>query len=44
MTDISKTVDGEKLLNHVSFIVGKEDKIAILGKNELAVTLSLIHI
>ena len=39
MTDISKTVDGEKLLNHVSFIVGKEDKIAILGKNELAVTM-----
>ena len=23
VTDISKTVDGEKLLNHVSFIVGK---------------------
>ena len=39
VTDISKTVDGEKLLNHVSFIVGKEDKIAILGKNELAVTM-----
>ena len=39
VTDISKTVDGEKLLNHVSFIVGKEDKIAILGENELAVTM-----
>ena len=39
VTDISKTVDGAKLLNHVSFIVGKEDKIAILGKNELAVTM-----
>ena len=30
---------GDGLLNHVSFIVGKEDKIAILGKNELAVTM-----
>ena len=29
VTDISKTVDGVKLLNHVSFIVGKGDKIAI---------------
>ena len=39
MTDVSKTVDGIKLLDHISFIVGKEDKIAILGKNELAVTM-----
>ena len=36
---ISKTVDGVKLLNNVSFIVGKEDKIAIVGKNELAVSM-----
>ena len=35
VTDVSKTVDGVKLLNNVSFIVGKEDKIAIIGKNEL---------
>ena len=28
-----------KLLNKVSFIVGKEDKIALVGKNELAVTI-----
>ena len=39
VTEISKTVDGVKLLNNISFIVGKEDKIAIVGKNELAVTM-----
>ena len=39
VTEVSKTVDGVKLLNNISFIVGKEDKIAILGKNELAVTM-----
>ena len=39
VTEVSKTVDGVKLLNNVSFIVGKEDKIALVGKNELAVTM-----
>ncbi|MDD6502330.1 MAG: ATP-binding cassette domain-containing protein [Oscillospiraceae bacterium] len=39
VTEISKTVDGVKLLNNVSFIMNKEDKIAILGRNELAVTM-----
>ena len=39
VTEVSKTVDGVKLLNNVSFIVGKDDKIAIVGKNELAVTM-----
>ena len=39
VTEVSKTVDGVKLLNNISFIVGKEDKIAIVGKNELAVTM-----
>ena len=39
VTDVSKKVDGVKLLSGVSFIVGKEDKIAIVGKNELAVTM-----
>lgn len=38
VTDVSKTVDGVKLLDHVSFIMGKEDKIALIGKNENAVT------
>ena len=35
VTEVSKTVDGVKLLNNISFIVGKEDKIAILGKTSL---------
>ncbi len=39
VTEVSKSVDGVKLLNKVSFIVGKEDKIALVGKNELAVTM-----
>ena len=39
VTEVSKTVDGVKLLNNVSFIVGKEDRIAIVGKNELAITM-----
>ena len=39
VTEVSKTVDGVKLLNNVSFIVGKDDRIALVGKNELAVTM-----
>ena len=39
VTEVSKTVDGVKLLDNVSFAVGKEDKIAIIGKNELAITM-----
>jgi len=39
VTEVSKSVDGVKLLNNISFIVGKEDRIAIVGKNELAVTM-----
>ncbi len=39
VTEVSKSVDGVRLLNNVSFIVGKDDKIAIIGKNELAVTM-----
>ncbi len=35
---ISKTVDGVKVLNKVSFIMGKEDKIAIIGANEIAIS------
>ncbi|PKM73973.1 MAG: ABC transporter ATP-binding protein [Firmicutes bacterium HGW-Firmicutes-16] len=38
VTDLSKTVDGVKVLNKVSFIVGKDDRIAIIGKNEIAIT------
>lgn len=35
---ITKTVNGEKVLDHVSFIVGHNDKIAFVGSNELAKT------
>ncbi|MGE4548810.1 MAG: ABC-F family ATP-binding cassette domain-containing protein [Intestinibacillus sp.] len=35
---ISKTIDGEKVLNNVSFIVRKGDKIGFLAQNELATT------
>ncbi len=35
---ISKTVNGEKVLDNISFIVGHNDKIAFVGSNELAKT------
>ena len=35
---VSKTVDGVKLINNVSFIMGREDKITLLGQSEIAVT------
>jgi len=38
VTGISKTVNGEKLLNNISFTMNHDDKIAIIGENELAVT------
>ena len=34
--DMSKTIDGVKVLNDVSFIVSKDDKIAFVGENEIA--------
>lgn len=36
--NISKTIDGEKILNNVSFTVKREDKIAFLADNENAKT------
>ena len=36
--NISKTIDGVKVLNDVSFIMGHDDKIAFVGSNELAKT------
>lgn len=36
--DLSKTIDGEKILDHVSFTVKKDDKIAFLADNENAKT------
>jgi ATPase subunit of ABC transporter with duplicated ATPase domains len=35
---ISKTIDGVKVLDDISFIVGREDKIAFVGANEIAKT------
>ncbi len=35
---LSKTVNGIKVLNDISFIVGHDDKIAFVGGNELAKT------
>ncbi len=36
--NLSKTIDGVKVLDNVSFIVGHDDKIAFVGSNELAKT------
>ena len=38
---VSKTVDGVKVLNDVSFTVAKGDKIAFIGDNEIALTTML---
>ena len=35
---ISKTIDGVKILNQVSFLLNREDKVAFVGGNELAKT------
>ncbi len=36
--NLTKTIDGVTVLDHISFIVGREDKIAFVGGNELAKT------
>ena len=36
---ISKTVDGEKILDNISFVLSREDKVALVGPNEKAKTL-----
>ncbi len=35
---ISKTIDGVKVLDNISFILGHDDKVAFVGTNELAKT------
>ncbi|KEI06033.1 ABC-F family ATP-binding cassette domain-containing protein [Clostridium botulinum] len=35
---LTKTIDGVKVLNNVSFIISKDDKIAFVGENELSKT------
>ncbi|MBP3926466.1 MAG: ATP-binding cassette domain-containing protein [Clostridium sp.] len=36
--NLSKTVDGVKVLDGISFTLGREDKVALVGPNELAKT------
>ncbi len=36
--NLSKTVNGVKVLDNISFILGREDKVAFVGGNELAKT------
>ncbi len=36
--NLSKTINGVKVLDNVSFILGREDKVAFVGGNELAKT------
>lgn len=38
VTNLSKTIDGVKVLNNISFTVAKGDKIAFIGENEIAQT------
>ncbi len=38
MKGLSKTIDGEQVLNNINFTVNKGDKIALVGTNELAKT------
>src|SRR5690625_374156 len=35
---ISKTIDGKKILDNISFTVNKDDKIAFVGNNDIAKT------
>jgi ATPase subunit of ABC transporter with duplicated ATPase domains len=38
VSEVSKTIDGVKILDNISFIMGKDDKIAFIGGNEIAIT------
>ena len=38
VSNISKTIDGVKVLDNVSFILSSEDKVAFVGSNEIAKT------
>ncbi|TAH72901.1 MAG: ATP-binding cassette domain-containing protein [Anaerolineaceae bacterium] len=38
VTNLSKTIDGVKVLDNISFIVGHDDKIAFVGPDTLATT------
>ena len=36
--NLSKTIDGVKVLDNISFTLGREDKVAFVGTNEQAIT------
>ncbi len=38
VSHISKTIDGVKILDDISFVLGREDKVAFVGSNTLAST------
>ena len=38
VSNISKTIDGVKVLDNISFTVGRDDKIAFVGPNTIATT------
>ena len=38
VTNLSKTIDGVKVLDNISFVMGHDDKIAFVGSNTLAAT------
>ena len=38
VTDVSKTIDGVKVLDKVSFVMNRNDKIAFVGNNEITQT------
>lgn len=41
VSHLSKTVDGVKVLDDISFIIGREDKVAFVGGNTMATTVLL---
>ena len=38
VSHLSKTIDGEKVLDDISFVLNREDKVALVGPNEKAKT------
>ena len=38
VTNLSKTIDGVKVLDNISFIINRDDKVAFVGSNTLAST------
>lgn len=38
VSNLSKTIDGVKVLDNISFMIGRDDKVAFVGPNTLATT------